>query len=166
MDDRVPGKIFSFGAMHEHCDSQPQVLEVLSATGDPDTMYYHQAMRQLDAKDFLKAVQEEFAGMLSNQISSFTELTRVPPETVVFLAVWAMKRKQQVKTREVYKWKARLAFDGSWQVEGVHYDQTYAPVASWETIRLLLNMVLKNKWKTRQLDYSLFHRHLQKERCT
>jgi hypothetical protein len=66
-----------------------------------------------------------------------------------------MKRKRRVKTREVYKWKARLAFDGSRQVEGVHYDQTYAPVASWETIRLLLAMVLRNGWKTRQLDYVL-----------
>ena len=37
----------------------------------------------------------------------------------------------------------------------MHYDQTYAPVASWETIRLLLTMVLKNNWKTRQLDYVL-----------
>ena len=60
-----------------------------------------------------------------------------------------------MKTREVYKWKARLAFDGSRQVEGVHYDQTYASVASWGTFRLLLAMVLKNKWKTRQLDYVL-----------
>mgnify|MGYP006144094731 FL=1 len=112
-------------------------------------------MRQPDAKDFLKAVHEEFAGMLSNQILSFIELTRVPPGTTVFPAVWAMKRKRRVKSREVYKWKARLAFDGSRQVEGIHYNQTYAPVASWETIRLLLAMVLKNKWKTRQLDYVL-----------
>ena len=37
----------------------------------------------------------------------------------------------------------------------MHYDQTYAPVASWETICLLLTMVLKNNWKTRQLDYVL-----------
>jgi Reverse transcriptase (RNA-dependent DNA polymerase) len=155
MGDRVPGKNFSFGAMQEHRDSRPQVLEVLSATGDPDTMYYHQAMKQPDAKDFLKAIQEEFAGMLSNQILSFIELTRAPPRPVVFPAVWAMKRKGRVKTREVYKWKARLAFDGSRQVEAIHYNQTYAPVASWETIRLLLTMVLKNGWKRRQLNYVL-----------
>jgi hypothetical protein len=39
--------------------------------------------------------------------------------------------------------------------EGIDYDQTYAPVATWESIRLLLGMVLKNKWKTKQLDYVL-----------
>ena len=56
---------------------------------------------------------------------------------------------------EIYKWKVRLNFDGSKQKEGIHYDQTYAPVASWETIRLILAMVLKNGWKTKQLDYML-----------
>ncbi|MGL5934627.1 MAG: hypothetical protein ACRCZI_03275, partial [Cetobacterium sp.] len=95
MDEKVPGEIFSFGAMHEHRNPRSQVLEVLSATGDPDTMYYHQAMKQPDARDFLRAVHEEFAGMLSNQILSFIELTRVPPGTTVFPAVWAMKRKRR-----------------------------------------------------------------------
>jgi Reverse transcriptase (RNA-dependent DNA polymerase) len=98
---------------------------------------------------------EEFQGILTNQVLSFIELARVPAGTVIFPSVWAMKQKRRVKTREVYKWKVRLAFDGSRQVEGVHYDQTYAPVASWETIRLLLAMVLQNDWKTRQLDYVL-----------
>ena len=38
---------------------------------------------------------------------------------------------------------------------GEHYDQTFAPVASWTSIRLLLTMVIVNDWKTKQLDYTL-----------
>jgi hypothetical protein len=34
----------------------------------------------------------------------------------------------------------------------IHYDQTYAPVTSWKSIRLLLIMVAKYKWKSKQLD--------------
>jgi Reverse transcriptase (RNA-dependent DNA polymerase) len=150
---RVPGEVFSFAAMFEHRQHDSAEMQVMSATGDPDTMYYHQAMREPDLGKFLRAVKEEFQSMLTNQVLSFIELARVPTGTVIFPSVWAMKRKRGVK--EVYKWKARLAFDGSRQVEGVHYDQTYAPVASWETIRLLLAMVLPNGWKTRQLDYVL-----------
>jgi len=66
-----------------------------------------------------------------------------------------MRRKRRVMSREVYKWKARLNLDGSKQREGEHYDHTYAPVASWESIRLLLTMVLRNNWKTKQLDFVL-----------
>ena len=35
------------------------------------------------------------------------------------------------------------------------YDQTYAPVASWNIIRLLLILVLVHSWHTIQLYYVL-----------
>ena len=38
-------------------------------------------------------------------------------------------------------------------VKGRDYDQTHAPVASWNAIRLVLSMVLVHNWKTIQLDY-------------
>jgi Reverse transcriptase (RNA-dependent DNA polymerase) len=144
----VQGKVFSFAAMFEHRQHDPEEIQVMSATDDPDTMYYHQAMRQPDSSKFLRAVMEEFQGMLTIQVLLFIELAKVLAGTVTFPSVWAMKQKRRVKTREVNKWKARLAFDGSRQVEGVHYDQNYAPVASWKTICLLLAMVLRNGWKT------------------
>ena len=53
-----------------------------------------------------------------------------------------MKRKHHIKTQEVYKWKAQLNVDGSHMVHKRDYDQTYAPVESWNIIRLLLIMVL------------------------
>ena len=40
---------------------------------------------------------------------------------------WQMKRKRDIKSRKVKKWKARLNMDGSRTTKGVHYDQTYAP---------------------------------------
>ena len=149
----VAGELFSFAAMYQHRNGD--TLTAQAATSDPDTMYFHQAMRQPDAQDFLKAVTQEFEDLLNKGVLKFIEATRVPEGVTLFPAVWAMKRKRRVKTREIYKWKARLNLDGSKQVAGVHYDQTYAPVASWESIRLLLAMTLRNKWKTRQLDYVL-----------
>ena len=62
--------------MFEHREHDPQEMQVMSATGDPDTMYYHQAMRQPDSKEFLKAVKEEFQGMLDNQVLSFLQYTK------------------------------------------------------------------------------------------
>jgi Reverse transcriptase (RNA-dependent DNA polymerase) len=64
--------------------------------------------------------------------------------------------KETSENKRSYKWMACLVFDGSWQVEKVHYDQTYyVPVASWEMICMLLAMVLRNNWKTQHLDYVL-----------
>ena len=63
-----------------------------------------------------------------------------------------MKRKRDVKSRKVKKHKARLNIDGSRMQHGKHCEQTYAPVASWNSMRLLLAMVVRHKWKTKQLD--------------
>jgi hypothetical protein len=41
-------------------------------------------------------------------------------------------------------------------VYGEHYEETYAPVAGWTAIRLILALVLLHDWYTRvQLDYVL-----------
>ena len=40
-------------------------------------------------------------------------------------------------------------------VHKTDYNQTFAPVASWNIIRLLLILVLVHSWQTKQLDYVL-----------
>lgn len=40
-------------------------------------------------------------------------------------------------------------------VQGVHYDQNYAPVSLWNSIRTLLAMTVVHNWHTKQLDYVL-----------
>ena len=62
-------------------------------------------------------------------------------------------RKHYILTREIKKHKARLAFDGSRMREGEDYDKTYAPVALWMSIRLLLTFVVALGWQTQQVDY-------------
>ena len=58
-----------------------------------------------------------------------------------------------ILTREVKKYKARLALDGSRMREGEDYNKTYPPVASWMSICLLLTFVVAFGWQTQQVDY-------------
>ena len=64
----------------------------------------------------------------------------MPSDVTLLPAVWQMKRKQCLTTRAVRKYKARLNVDGSRQVQGRDYNKTYAPVASWPSICLLLTL--------------------------
>ena len=41
------------------------------------------------------------------------------------------------------------------QRPGVHYDLTYAPVASWTSVQLLMALTTLNGWHTKQIDYVL-----------
>ena len=124
-----------------------------AASKDPDTMYLHEAMRQPDKPQFLKAMQKEVDGQIANGNFALVHIEDVPKEASILPAVWAMRRKRRIDTGEVYKWKARLNIDGSKQIKGVNYWDTYAPVASWPIIRFLLILVLTKQWKTRQIDY-------------
>ena len=38
-------------------------------------------------------------------------------------------------------------------IHGKHYDQSYVPVALWNSIRILLTLTAINGWHTKQLDY-------------
>jgi hypothetical protein len=49
-------------------------------------------------------------------------------------------------------------------IPGEHYDLTYAPVAGWTSVRLLLALVLLNNWYTVQLDYVLAYPQAPVER--
>ena len=42
---------------------------------------------------------------------------------------------------------------GDQQVEGVDYFESYAPVASWSTIRMLLTISLQKDWHIKQVYF-------------
>ena len=128
-------------------------LEAFAASADPDTMYLHQAMRQPDRDKFIAAMVKEVDMQTSNGNWSIVQRSQVPEGATVLPAVWSMKRKRKIATGEIYKWKARLNIDGSRQTKGVNYWDTYAPVASWSTVRLILTMSVIKGWKSRQIDY-------------
>jgi hypothetical protein len=65
----------------------------------------------------------------------------VPKGETILPAVWQMKRKRDIKIQAIKKWKARLNIDGSRMKDGVHYDEIYAPMASWKSVRMMLAML-------------------------
>ena len=130
-------------------------LTVFKATSDPDTMYLHQAMREPDRKEFVTAMQKEIKDQSDNGNFTIVKRSTVPEGVIILPTVWQMKRKRDIKTRKVKKWKARLNIDGSKMEKGIHYSETYAPVASWNTIRMLLSLKAVHNWHTKQLDYVL-----------
>jgi Reverse transcriptase (RNA-dependent DNA polymerase) len=126
-----------------------------ASTTDPDSMNWHEAMKEPDNDQFLKAMQQEVESHCQNDVWEMIHKKEVPERIKVLPSVWAMKRKRRIATREVYKWKARLNIDGSKQQYGLNYWETYSPVASWKTIRLLLVFTLIYGWKTKQIDFVL-----------
>ena len=63
--------------------------------------------------------------------------------------------KENIKMQKVYKWKARLNIHGGKQVYGVNYTDTFSPVVTWITVRLILILSIIYKGRTRQVDFVL-----------
>jgi len=81
--------------------------------------------------------------------------SKLPEGATLLSSVWQMKRKRKPSTGEISKYKARMNVDGSKMIKGLHYEETYAPVVQWATIRFFMTMAIISKWHTRQLDFVL-----------
>jgi hypothetical protein len=127
----------------------------LAASSDPDTMYLHEALKQPDRADFVKAMQSEVAAHTDRGHWKIVHRDQVPAGMDILPSVWAMRRKRRIKTGEIYKWKARLNLHGGKQKHGVNFWETYAPVVTWSAIRLVLILAILHKWHTRQVDFVL-----------
>ena len=54
---------------------------------------------------------------------------------------------------EIDKYKARLVTKGSSQVQGINYDDTYAPVAHLSSLRTILAIAARNDWNIEVFDF-------------
>jgi hypothetical protein len=66
-----------------------------------------------------------------------------------------MKRKRDILTRKVLKYKARLNINGGQQAFAVNYFETYSPVVTRAAVRLITTLAWLNNWHTRQCDFIL-----------
>jgi len=154
-DMDIPGEIFCQETITSGNDHELNNPLAYKASTDPDTMYLHQALKQPDRLKFVEAMDKEVKDQMGNKNFTIVHKSKVPKDKSILPAVWQMKRKRDIKSRKIKKYKARLNIDGSRMKEGIHYDQTYAPVASWNSIRILLSLVAALGWHTQQIDYVL-----------
>ena len=64
-----------------------------------------------------------------------------------------MRRKREIKTLQIKKWKSRLNMNSSRMKKGIQYEKLYSPVAGWTSIRILLILVALEGFTTMQVDY-------------
>jgi len=126
-----------------------------AASTNPDILCLRDAMDAPDCAKFEKAMADEVQSHVDNKHWELILKTQVPEGTSILPAVWAFRRKRRISTQEVHKWKARLNVHGGRQEHGVNCWETCSPAVGWSTIRLLLNMMMLNKWASRQVDFVL-----------
>ncbi len=104
------------------------------ASTDPDTMYYHQAMKEPGKDKFLAAIDKECEAHYKEGNYKLVKRSKMPEGATLLSSVWQMKRKRKPSTGEISKYKARMNVDGSKMIKGLHYEETYAPVVKGQLL--------------------------------
>ena len=110
-------------------------------------------MKAHDRDKFIEAVGLELDG--HERMGNYEPIliSDLPEGTKLIDMVWSMHRKRHINMQEVYKWKVRINVHGGQQEHGVHYWDTYAPVVTWQTVRLFPILSLLLGWQSRHLDF-------------
>ena len=148
-----PNPLLTTDAMHPL--AYQSVAEAwVASRGDPDTMTLEEALRQPDRDDFLKAMEKELKDHIERKHWRVVPISKIPHGRVPIPMVWSMKRKKS-PAGEIIKHKARLCAGGHKQLFGVDYWDTYSPVVSWSTVRLILTTSLIMDWHMEAVDFVL-----------
>jgi len=131
----------------ENYDSENEVHRAFKAVvNEPVTM--QDAIDSPFSDEWLQAAREEYDSLLKNETWDLVDL---PEGEKTVGTKWVFKTKLDA-SGEVKRFKARLVAKGYSQKYGIDYHDTYAPVVSLKSLRLLLAFGVKHGYKIHQMD--------------
>jgi hypothetical protein len=109
---------------------------------------YKQALTSPDKEKWLEAMQKEYSSLIKNKVF---ELVPRPNDRAIVTCKWAFKVKRKVDG-SIERYKARLCARGFTQVLGIDYEETFAPVVKFCTVRCFLTIAFQRKLQVYHLD--------------
>ncbi|GAU13723.1 hypothetical protein TSUD_348270 [Trifolium subterraneum] len=150
-----PGWVHDYVTNLEDSDiDQMQNLAVFCDNSDPHT--YEEASKMVVWR---KAMDQEIESIERNDT---WELVTLPREAKRIGVKWIFKTKYN-ENGEIEKYKARLVAKGYSQQHGIDFNEVFAPVARWDTIRTILAVAASQGWFVYQFDVksAFLHGELQ-----
>jgi hypothetical protein len=102
----------------------------------------------IQKKEWADAMTEEYQSISKNDV---WEIVLRPKSKDVVSSKWLYKIKH-VADGSIEKYKARFVARGFSQKEGIDYEEMFAPVARYTSIRTIIALAAKMKWKVHQMD--------------
>lgn len=106
---------------------------------------YKEAVSGPERKNWIKAIEEEKCSLIENETWIAVNAEDVKDKKV-------LSNKWVFTKKENGKFKARLVVRGYEQVEGIDYEETYSPVVSNTSLRIMFALATKKDLKLMQFD--------------
>lgn len=130
------------------CSTQADLLSVsVNTIGESDPLTLREALKSPHREKWILAMREELESLLLNETFDLNPAQSASPTPLSTKWVFRVKA-----GADGLRYKARLVVRGFMQIEGVDFDETYAPVGMHTTFRMLLALSTMYKWKITQLD--------------
>ena len=115
-------------------------------TGEPTT--YREAMLSQESSKWQEAMNEEMSSLEENNV---WKLVQLPPDRKAIDNRWVFRIKQSTDG-SVDRYKARLVAKGYSQRAGIDFDETFSPVARFDTVRSVLSVAATESMYLAQFD--------------
>jgi hypothetical protein len=102
----------------------------------------------IQKKEWAYAMTKEYQSIIKNDV---WEIVPRPKSRDVVSSKWLFKIKHVVDG-SIEKYKTRFVARGFSQKEGIDYEETFAHVARYTSIRTIIALAAKMKWKLHQMD--------------
>jgi hypothetical protein len=102
----------------------------------------------IQKKESVDAMTEKYQSIIKNDV---WEIVPRPNSKDVVSSRWLFKIKH-VADGSIEKYKTRFVARGFSQKEGIDYEETFTPVAKYTSIRTIIALAAKIKWKLHQMD--------------
>ena len=120
----------------------------MAALSDPDTLTYDHVLSDPDIEEWKKSAHKEITQLESKE--TWVELSTSEATSKILPGTWVFHHKR-TPTGILTKFKARYCVRGDLQEDT---PETYAPVVSWSTIRLVLFFTLTQNWHLTYVDFN------------
>lgn len=122
---------------------------------DDEPTSWRAAMESSNASSWKAAMDEE---LKSHEKNGTWDLVEQPNGKNVIGSRWVFKKKRNEKG-EIIRFKARLVAQGFSQIYGTDYDETFAPVTRYNTVRTLLAIAGRDRLFAKHLDVATAYLH-------
>jgi hypothetical protein len=132
----------------EEPDARSDDLEMAMMVTDDEPRFYKQAITGPECEQWCTAIENELAVLQRN---GTWDVVDKPSDRKIIGSKWVFKIKRDAMGN-IEKYKARLVAKGFSQVEGLDYDELFAPVVRFDSLRLLIAIAANKGWVPSQMD--------------
>ena len=129
-----------------HDDYANQACDQASKIVEPATI--EEAFQSHNSKEWKEATDAEYASLLENDT---WDLVQLPEGRTAIGSKWIFKIKYNGQG-SIERFKGRLVAQGHTQKYGIDYEETFAPVAHYSSIRTILAYAVEKRMKIHQMD--------------